>query len=216
MRGEKDDTVSGDRLNRVKDALSRWSGLPPSKHLFDAVLIMTAEMFPNENPRRSVEQLEKIRKAAAEIERAVSAMSQPDQIHLFMGMSESWFAQRYPPSIPRDEKDYIIPRDEKDNVDQILSFSRKLQDGAKHARRSVEERLEVHPDSKNENRFNTGIAMAVAIVYTSITGREPPKAGADGPFQRLLREVYEAIGRPDVDLRGPLRKVHESRKNRHS
>ena len=193
--------------DRLTDVLSRWSGLPPSKTGYHATCIQALYTFPLENPSRIVEQLEKISKAAADIERAVSAMSQPDQVWLSQGMIESKHA-------PPDRPDIL--RHEEENVDRILSFSRELQDGANWFRLKIKGRLKAHPDSKNENRRNIVVAIQVAEIYASVAKREPPKAGADGPFQRLLREVYEALGMPDVDLKGPLLKAYEYRKNRHS
>ena len=101
-------------------------------------------------------------------------------------------------------------------VDIILSFCRELQDGADNEKKRLNYELLHLPISKNENRRNIAVAIAVADIYFRHTEREPPKAGADGPFQRILRDVYEALGRPGVNLRGSLIKVYEYRKNRHS
>ncbi len=73
--------------------------------------------------------------------------------------------------------------------------------------------MKEHPaDSDNADRRNFAVAKQVAEIYFEATGKEPPKAGADGPFQRLLAEVFAALGRHKVDLRGPLKAVHEFRK----
>ncbi len=68
--------------------------------------------------------------------------------------------------------------------------------------------------SENADMRNQVVALHLYEIYFRIKKREPPKGGADGPFQRLLRAVYMALGRNVNDLRGPLRAVHVFRKNR--
>jgi len=88
--------------------------------------------------------------------------------------------------------------------------------GATAVEEIADEDLADLPHSKNANRINIEIAKVVADIYVRVARKEPPRAGADGPFQRLLSGVYEALDRQGVDVRGPLHKVHEYRKNRHS
>ena len=101
--------------NRLMAVLCGWSGLPSSEHIYDALSIIVAEKFPLENPGITVERLEKIGRAATEIEQVYSAMGGAEKIQLYMGMRKSKHA---PPPLWAD-----ILRHDEEHVDRILSFS---------------------------------------------------------------------------------------------
>jgi hypothetical protein len=164
-----------------------------------------------EKPKKFRERAERIYKAADEINRAMSAMHPMELIHLTCNFVTSRHA---PHIISTDQLDPMRPIY---STDMIRFFVSALKDGAKKSEIYADQLLIPRPaKSKNADWYNYRIAVEVAEIYFRVTNLEPPKAGANGPYQRLLRDVYEAVGRRGVDLRGPLRVVHESRKNRHS
>ena len=192
MTGEKDHM-----FDRIVAALCGLSGLPPSEHQRDLNRILKAGLLTYEKPSRNIEFSKRIGKAATEIERVLSAMSWLEHGAFGAGFLSS-----------KPEENY--------QGDKVISFCRALQDGAKTLRRFAEKAQEDHQEIKNENRRSIEVAIVLSEIYFRIKQREPPKSGTNGPFQRLLHEVYEALGMQVVDLRGPLRKVHEYRINRHS
>ena len=101
-------------------------------------------------------------------------------------------------------------------IDEVFPFCRALKDGARTLRQFAEEAQEDRQEIKNENRRSIKVAIVLSEIYFRVTKREPPKAGTNGRFQRLLHKVYEALDLPVKNLRGPLRKVYEYRQNRHS
>ncbi len=192
MTGEKDHM-----FDRIVAVLCGLSGLPPSEHQRDLNRILKADLLTYEKPSRNIEFSKRIGKAATEIERVISAMSWLEHGAFGAGFLSS-----------KPEENY--------QGDKVISFCRALQDGAKTLRRFAEKAQEDHQEIKNENRRNIEVAIALSEIYVRVTNLEPPKGGLEGPFQRLLFNVYTALGRGSVDLRGPLRKAHEYRKNRHS
>ncbi len=197
--------------NRLVRVLSEFSGRPASEHKRDAFAIFTAEYFQIDNPKEQIERAKRIYNAANDIERALSAMPKWQGHSLRINFLD----ECRDVLIPLDKTIKTSPQRIKD--DSILFFTRALKQAAKKSEKFAVNLLKMRgPKSKNVNAANLQIAILVSDIYISVTKREPPKAGPNGPFQRLLREVYLALDRPNVDLRGPLRKVHEYRKNRHS
>ncbi len=190
---------SGKRRDRIEQdvlsVLSLWSGKPPSEHKSDYCKIILAERWSIHDPAGAKERAERIDQVVGELRRIVSSMPRLEKM-----MFHEAFAAG---SIQSVES-------------QLPEFCRGLKFGAAAMRTSADQALSGHPVAKNENRRNIDVALAVSDIFVRETDNEPPKAGADGPFQRLLRDVYTALGRSGVDLRGPLRKVHEYRNNRHS
>ena len=190
---------------RILELLSELSNLHPLDLSWDLDIILRAEYGMSTNPSVAIERLERIRRAAIEIERAVSAMGELERSNFDAGLLDSKNI---------DYHKYCSDVEYKSDI--ILSFCQAFQDSADYVKKHLTSELLHLPISKNENRRNIAVAIAVAVIYFDHTERAPPKSGENGPFQRLLRDVYLALGRGNVDLRGPLRKVHEYRKNRHS
>jgi len=197
--------------DRVASALSKWSGLPPDEHDGDARDIVMADLFQIEKPKAARGRAERIHKACLEIERALASMTWQERVNLYRGLVMSRHTRSFKLT-PRMWSAHSIG----DDV-PIFAFIRALNDGAKDALRQVDRTIDQHQHkSENADMCNQVVALQVAEIYFRIAKREPPKGGADGPFHRLLRGVYRALGRRDVDLRGPLRAVHDFRKNRKS
>ena len=199
--------------NRLIRALSDWSGLPPSEHKRDAFYIWTAATFQIDNPKEQIERTKRIYKAANDIELAISAMSESEGRALLTEFVDQFRAA----AISLIKPSSSSPKSYDDDFLLFFISMRAMQHAAKRSERFAVNLLKMRsPKSKNVNAANLQIAILVSDIYIRVTKREPPKGGATGPFQRLLREVYLALDRPNVDLRGPLRTVHEYRKNRHS
>ncbi len=196
MTGEKDHM-----FDRIVAVLCGLSGLPPSEHQQDLNRILRADLLTYRKPSRNIEHGKRIGRAATEIERVLSAMSWLEHGAFGAGFLSSKHTQ-----MPNENY----------QSDKVISFCRALQDGAKAVIRFAEKAQEDNQEIKNENRRSIEVAIVLSEIYFRITKCEPPKGGRKGPFQRLLHDVYEALGMQVVDLRGPLRKVQEYRKNRHS
>ena len=187
-----------DHIDPLTQALSDCSGLPASEHTHDADLIFATTLLKLQDPEKSKERASRIRRAATEIDKAIAALSP--------GVERSTFDAEFQKAL----------RQRREDPDRLGDFIEALKAGATALEEIADEDLAKLPHSRNANRINIEIATVLAEIYVRITGKDPPRAGTKGPFQRLLHDVYSALGRYDVDLRGPLQKVHEYRKNRHS
>ncbi len=195
----------------VAEVLSEWSGLQPLEHKYDAFRLYGICLYHINKPEKIRVEAKRVYKAAYDIERAISALPARARSFIHIGFLSSRHATLIPLPDPHAATTSTHPDD------LILCFARALKDGTKTLERYADISLEWHPkDSKNLDWLNHRVAVEVAEIYVRITKREPPKGGTNGPFQRLLHKVYGALGRPVENLRGPLRKVHEYRKNRHS
>jgi len=195
--------------DRVASALSKWSGLPPDQHDGDARGIVMADLFQIEKPKAARERAERIHKACLEIEKALASMTWQERVNFYRGFTTSRHTAGFKLK-PNLWSAHSIGDD-----NPILAFIRALDDGAKHAIRAVDSTIDQHQHvSDKTNIRNDVVALHLGEIYFRIKQREPPKGGANGPFHRLLRNVYMALGRNVNDLRGPLRTVHVFRKNR--
>jgi hypothetical protein len=195
----------GEPHNSIAAALAALSGLSPEDHERDAGLIIGIDGAQIDHPKQAHERARRIRTAAAEIEKAISSMG-GEMGALTGGIL---FSKHTPQKRPHGHQPL--------SRSAILAFVRALQDGARAAERSVDSQLSLHHSShENTNLRRNMVAMLLSEIYYDITENEPPRGGPEGPFQRLLRITYTALGHPTNDLRGPLRAVHEFRKNRKS
>ena len=170
-----------------------------------------ADLFQIQKPKAARERAERIHAACVEIERSLSSMTWQERVGLYRGLTTS----RHTSSFKLTPLTWSAHSIGDDNP--ILAFIRALDDGAKGAMRAVDRTINQHqPKSENADLRNQVVALHVGEIYFRTTKREPPRGGADGPFQRLLRDIYAALGRQVADLRGPLRSVHDFRKNRKS
>lgn len=204
-------------VDSIARALSAWSGLPPEAHEGDAWGIVLADLFQMKTLGTAKDRADRIKSAAQEIEWALASMSWQEQLALQRGFESSKDKPIKLASPVRiiSSDGGILPGNEP--LTPIFGFLRSLMTGAQKVLDDVESAGEAAPAvSENADRRNRIVAIHVGEIYTRHGKKEPPAAGIDGPFQRLLRSVYICLGRHGVDLRGPLSAVHEFRKNRKS
>ena len=196
----------------IMAALSKWSGLPPDAHKGDAKGIFLADMFQIRKPKTARDRAERIHKSCVEIERSLSSMTWQERVGFYRGLTTS----RHTSTFRLTPRMWNVRSIGDDNP--IFAFLRALNDGAKQAMSAAERTIDQHQlKSENADMRNQIVALQVAEICIRINKNfKPPKRGVDGPLQRLLHYVYEALGRPDVDLRGPLLAVHDFIKNRKS
>jgi len=195
----------GETHDSIAAALAAWSGLSPKEHEHDVNWIIAIDRNQIEKPKQVREYAQRIRTAASEIERVMSAMSPKETSILTGGII---FSKHTP-----DKRPLNVPL----TRSRILAFVRSLHDGAGAVARAADSALLAHHSShENINLRRNAVAILLAEIYTELQEDDPPRSGVDGPFQRLLRAVYHALGHSNTDLRAPLRAVHEFRKKQKS
>jgi len=188
-----------DQLARV---LAKHFGAVPDDFDADALKIDLSDLFQLNDPRAAEDRAQRVADATRQIELAVASMTQPERASLDIGFALS-------PHRPR------LPRATAPTGELILQLVRAMRDGAKRALQDVKTAAAHAPAaSLNADRRARGVAVQVSAIYERRTGKAPPKAGLDGPFQRLLRDVFMEMDIQVDDLRGALAAVHEFRKNR--
>ena len=195
----------GETHDSIAAALATWSGLSPKEHESHAYLIIAIDRGQIEKPKQVRERAQRIRTAASEIERAMSAMSPHETSILTSGILSSKHApDKRPMSVPPYRS-------------VVLAFVRSLRDGADALARVADRALLPHHGShENMDLRRNIVAIKLGEIHAELQGDDPPRSGVDGPFQRLMKAVYHALGHPSTDLRAPLRAIHEFRKKRKS
>ena len=191
--------------------LAKSFGNPPSKHKKDAFVLRVASTFYMDSPKKHIKCAREIRKAASKLEQKLCALPKLDCRGLWAGFDVFWGS-----SAPIIEPQSLSSQS---YVEPIISGMRVLIRDANRLESLAADYLKMHgPKAKNRKAANRQIANLASDIYFRETGDGTPKEGTEdsGPFPRLLRAIYVALGRENVNLVGPLLSAHEYGKNRHS
>lgn len=186
---------------RLAPVFAKHLALEPEDADLAAWQVGFADALGVADPKGAAERAARLTQAAATIERVVASMTMPERIALELGLASS------------DSRGAIAPG-LRPPGGRVADFSRALRDAAQRLAEEAAAAAEAVPSAHaNADRRARTVAVQVARIWTKRLGEEPPRAGAEGPFQRLLRDVFAVLGIDRSGLRGVLAAVHDSRKN---
>lgn len=209
-------TFDVSRVMPVAEVLMDWAAkeegeLSDFEAHIAAATIVFADEFQFDGAGNWLAEMMKAAKAAADLRGVLEGLT-PWQLRVFAGgMTES---DAYPDAmIEGSDPAANAESFNRWHVEQAIRFLQAIEAGARNSRAWAEAWLRDHPaQCRNAEWRNRDVTAAVAEFYSGHTHRDPPRSGkSDGPFQRLLKDVFTALGRPNVDLRGPMNWLHAHR-----